>query len=208
MEFSVRHKFGYTLSVVVLCNILALVPMREASAHCDGMDGPVVTASRKALDSADINHILIWIPKQSEPEVKDLFEKALAVRKQNNPEASGLADRLFYETVVRVHRAAEGASYTGLKSAGRDWGPAISAADKALEKGTLKDLDSLLTDAMRNGLKAHFEVVMHKQNFKKNDVEAGREYVAAYVRYIHYAEKLYTLAMTSPKGHYHEGDTE
>lgn len=198
----------YTLCAVFLCSILVLTPVRQAAAHCDGMDGPVVTAARAALDSGDIHRILIWIPKQSETEVQNLFERVLSVRQQKNSEAIALADKYFFETIVRVHRAGEGVSYTGLKPAGRDLGPSIPAADKALEEGSLKNLDGLLTDTMRNGLKAHFEDVMHKKNFKKDDVEAGREYVEAYVRYIHYAEKLYATAIAPPKGHFHETDPE
>ena len=165
-------------------------------------------ASREALDSGDINRILIWIPKEGEPEVRDIFEKVVAVRKLKNPEAGALAERYFFETVVRVHRAAEGASYTGLKPAGRDLGPAIPDADKAIQDGSLKELGGLLTGAMNGGLKARFDDVMHKRNFKKDDVEAGREYVEAYVRYIHYAEKLYAAAVASPQGHYDETGAE
>jgi Family of unknown function (DUF6448) len=44
-----------------------------------------------------------------------------------------VADRYFFETVVRVHRAAEGASFTGLKPAGLDVGPIIPVAERAIE---------------------------------------------------------------------------
>lgn len=46
---------------------------------------------------------------------------------------------------MRVHRAGEKAPYTGLKPAGRDLGPAIPAADKALETGSEAALTHLLT---------------------------------------------------------------
>jgi len=49
-----------------------------------------------------------------------------------------MADTYFFETLVRMHRAGEGAPYTGLKPAGRDLGPAIPAADKALEDGSIE----------------------------------------------------------------------
>jgi hypothetical protein len=52
-----------------------------------------------------------------------------------SPQAKELADRFFFETLVRVHRAGEGTPFTGLKPAGRDLGPAIPAADKAIEEG-------------------------------------------------------------------------
>jgi hypothetical protein len=39
-------------------------------------------------------------------------------------EAKALADRYFFETLVRLYRAGEGAAYKGLKPAGRDLGAA------------------------------------------------------------------------------------
>ena len=44
------------------------------------------------------------------------------------------------ETVIRLHRAGEGAAYTGLKTAGADYGPAIPAAEYAVETGDLVKL--------------------------------------------------------------------
>ena len=52
-------------------------------------------------------------------------------------------------TIVRVHRASEGAPYTGLKPAGVDLGPAVPAADRALDTGSTESLERLLGDAMR-----------------------------------------------------------
>lgn len=101
-------------------------------AHCDGLDGPVVKAAQKALDSGNLNPVLIWVKKTDEAEIKNVFQKTLAVRKLN-PQAKELADTYFFEMLVRIHRAGEGASYTRLKPAGRDLGPAIPAADKAIE---------------------------------------------------------------------------
>jgi hypothetical protein len=46
--------------------------------------------------------------------------------------------------------------------------------------------------------------VMAKRKFDKDDVAAGREYVEAYVEYIHYVERMYEAATTSAHGHYPE----
>jgi hypothetical protein len=50
----------------------------------------------------------------------------------------GKADMYFFETLVRIHRAGEGASYTGLKP-GAEIDPAIAMADEALESGSVFD---------------------------------------------------------------------
>ncbi len=70
-------------------------------------------------------------------ETRNGFQKTLTVRKLN-PEAKELADMYFFETLVRIHWAGEGEPYTGIQPAGRDLGPAIPAADKAIAEGKIR----------------------------------------------------------------------
>jgi hypothetical protein len=174
-----------------------------AFGHCDGMDGPVVTLACKALDSGNVNVVLPWVRKEDEAEVLHAFEHAVSVRKLG-PQAKALADHHFFETLVRVHRAGEGASFTGLKPAGRDLGPAIPAADRALEDGSVEKLLSLLTEAIRQGVHKRYHAAMSHKKFDVNDVAAGREYVEAYVPYIHYVERLWQDAAGAAHGHHAE----
>ncbi len=100
--------------------------------HCDSMDGPVVTAARRALDGEDINLVLPYVKASASAELRSAFDKVLPARKAS-PAARQVADLYFYETAVRRHRAGEGAPYTGLKLAGLDVGPIIPVAEKAIE---------------------------------------------------------------------------
>lgn len=172
-----------------------------AVAHCDGIDGPVVRAAQKALEMENVNLVLIWVQKKDENEIKKAFQKTLAVRKLN-PQAKELADMYFFETLVRIHRAGEGAPYTGLQPAGGDLGPAIPAADKALENGKVEPLLKLLTEAMQTGVREQFKQVAAKRKFGKDDVSAGRDYVKGYVQFVHYIEKIYDAAKNPAEGHY------
>ena len=86
-----------------------------ALAHCDTLDGPVVAAARKALDTNNINLVLPWVQKKDEADIKSHFQKTVTVRKAGK-EAKELADMYFFETLVRIHRAGEGAGYTGLRA--------------------------------------------------------------------------------------------
>jgi CBS domain-containing protein len=110
-----------------------------------------------------------------------------------NPQARELADMYFFETLVRVHRAGEGEPYTGLKPAGRDLGPAIPAADKALESGKVEALVRVLNEAVQGGVREKFQEVLAKKKYKPDDVELGREYVEAYVSFLEYVERIYGL---------------
>ena len=184
---------------------LAIAPLPRASAHCDGLDGPVVPAARKALETGDVNLVLIWVQKSDEAEIKRAFDHAQAVRKLS-AEARELADRYFFETLVRTHRAGEGAPFTGLKPAGRDLGPAIPAADAALRDENVDGVLKLLTDSLERGVREHFERARVAKDFDKNDVDAGRNFVKAYVECIHCVEALYRQATSPVHGHYHEGE--
>jgi hypothetical protein len=163
------------------------------SAHCDSLDGPVVKAAQEALRKGDPAPALIWIQKQNEQEVLEAFRLTLTVRKLG-PEAQAVADNYFFEILVRLHRAGEGAAYDGLKPAGRNLGPAIPAADRSLAAGSLEPAEELLTEAVRSGLRRRFDEAAGAKNFGKDDVEGGRRYVAAYVSFVHYVEALYEAA--------------
>jgi hypothetical protein len=173
-----------------------------AIGHCDTLDGPVVALARKALETGNVNHVLPWVRPEDEPEIRHAFDHATSVRKLG-PHARELADRHFFETLVRVHRASEGASFTGLKPAGTDLGPAVPAADKALRDGSVEAVVKLLTDAVRAGVHRHFHDAVSRSKFATDDVAAGRRYVAAYVPYVHYVEQLWEAAASTAHGHYH-----
>ncbi len=174
-----------------------------AEAHCDTMDGPVVKAAKSALETGNVNLVLVWVQKKDEAEIKKAFEQALAVRKLG-AEAKAMADMYFFETLVRIHRAGEGAPYTGLKPARTEVEPGIEMADQAAESGSAEALVKNLNEEMHKGLHALFTEVKEKKNYRAEDVDAGRAYVKAYVIFIHYVERLYQTAQIPTEGHGHD----
>lgn len=177
----------------------------SSSAHCDGLDGPVVIAAKEALRTGNVNLVLIWVLPKDQEIIKHTFDHTVKVRKLNE-EARKLADTYFFDTLVRIHRAGEGVAYTGLKPAGRDLGPAIPAADKAIETESAKDLVKLINDEIHSGLHKRFMKAMEMKNYDQNDIIAGQEYVAAYVNFLHYAEGIYNA--TQIGGHAHDGNAK
>jgi hypothetical protein len=201
MKTSLSKIFLIALAITALA---AFAPYR-AEGHCDGLDGPVVKAAQKALADGNVNLALIWVQKEHEAEIKRAFEKTLAVRKLGG-EAKELADHYFFETLVRIHRAGEGAPFTGLKPAGRDLGPAIPAGDKAMENGDIEPVLLVISDKMKHGLHERFTVMQAKKKAAGSDVAAGREFVKAYVTYIHYVEGLHQAASSASHAHPGDGD--
>lgn len=59
---------------------------------------------------------------------------------------------------------------------------------------------------VEKGLHEQFAQAMAKKNFKKDDIETGRKFIAAYVTYLHYVERLYESAKQGGQGHYAEGE--
>ncbi|TAN40999.1 MAG: hypothetical protein EPN25_05910 [Nitrospirae bacterium] len=169
-----------------------------AGAHCDTLDGPVVMTAKAALGKGDITPVLKWVKKEDEKEIRDQFDKTLAVRKQSK-EARELADMYFFETLVRIHRAGEGAPYTGLKAAGVVE-PSIAAADKALESGSADSLVKMVTAAAAKGIRERFAHAAETKKHADHGVEYGRKFVAAYVEFTHYVERLHMDA-ERPSGH-------
>jgi hypothetical protein len=181
-----------TIIVSVFIGILigaGIFSARTTYAHCDSLSGPVVTDARLALETGDVTVVLKWVTPENEEEIRAAFEKTLEVRSLD-ADAMELADMYFFETLVRLHRAGEGAPYTGLKPAGTDLGPAIAGADLALETGLVDDLIELITNDIAEGIRERFELAWEKKQNKDDSVEAGREYVEAYVGFVHYVERL------------------
>lgn len=176
------------LNRIALVAAVLAAPL-SAHAHCDTLDGPVVKTARTALETRKLAPVLAWVRAEDEDEIRLAFQKAIAARKLG-PEAKAVADTWFFETVVRVHRAAEGAPFTGLKPAGLDMGPAVPAADTALRTGDLAPVEKLLVRELREGLHHRFELVRERKA-PADDVAAGRAWVAAYVPFVHYVEGVF-----------------
>ena len=175
--------------------ILVFSTAGSALAHCDTLDGPVISQARQALETGDVKIVLPWVAAEKEKEIREAFELAGAVRGKG-PKEKEVADRYFFETLVRVHREGEGAPYTGLKPAGMDLGPAIPAADKALESGDPRPLLSLINEKVHEGIHKYYIEARERRARAKDSVEAGRAYVQAYVPYLHFVERLYNDAVT------------
>jgi len=177
--------------------MLILSPL-SAWAHCDAADGPVANAAVKALDAKNVNLVLPYVTAEAEGELTAAFDQAVIVR-DTGTEAKNLADRYFMETAVRLHRAGEKAPYTGLKPAGTDFGPAIRAAEKALETAKLDGVISLISEEVAHGLAKRFRRVAATQGAPSTpstraEAVAARERVSAELEFVGYVEALYRAA--------------
>jgi len=193
-----KRVFGITSVVVLLVGVGWLAPAGRVDAHCDTMDGPVVKTAQAALEKGNVAPVLKWVKPPQEAEIREAFQKTLAVRGLGR-EARDLADKYFFETLVRLHREGEGAPYTGLKPAGAVE-PVVAASDKALEAKSVEELTREITQLIAEGIRHRFTKTMETKQHADENVAAGREFVEAYVEFVHYVERLHTDA-TGPAGH-------
>jgi len=187
---------------IAACTVIFLAAPRNAAAHCDTLDGPVIQDARKALDARDITPILKWVKPQDEKAVRAAFKKVLTSKSKNQEET----EHTFFATLVKIHRVGEGAPFTGLKPAGAVE-PAVAEADKALASGSADTLVKLITDDISAGIKSRYEHAAVTYKHKDESVAQGREFVEAYVAYTHYVERLHQDA-TGKGAHAEHGKVE
>lgn len=176
----------FTMAAVA-ASIVVLQP-QIAAAHCDALDGPVVNAAKAALDRNDVALVLRWVTPDREADIRSAFERTVAVR-SGGGEAKALAETWFFETLVRIHRAGEGAPFDGLKPAGHIE-PFVAAVDQSLSTGAAKDVIDTVSAHVTRGVRERFARARDAKAEADHNVGAGRAYVAAYVEYLHYVEAL------------------
>ena len=172
-----------------------LFGMQSAQAHCDSIDGPVAKAVQKALEDGNVNPVLAYAPAAVETEIRTAFERSRKVRGLS-ADARAMADQAFMETVIRLHRAGEGAAYTGLKPAGTDYGPVIPAAENTVETGDMAKLKDILVEEIEHALRerlAHVQELQKKASREPKsaaEVPHARERISAELGFITFAETL------------------
>jgi hypothetical protein len=166
---------------------LLMVSTNVSFAHCDTMDGPLIKDAKIAISENNVNYVLKWVQPENETEVREAFSLVMKVRK-SGADARNLADKYFFETVVRLHRSGEGVPFTGVKSSGTPIDEKVLAADQSIEKGNLSPLKDLVPEEMLPELQERFNKAMSLKNFDVNNVAAGREFIEAYVQFFKFAE--------------------
>lgn len=182
------RQFNFRIPALFSTLMLTALGPSLAIAHCDSMDGPVVKDAERALGARNLDPVLKWVRGEDEEQVRNAFEMALAVRGESEV-AKTVADRYFFETLVRIHRASEGEGFTGIKPAG-SVDPAIAAADRALADGNIDPLADKLAAAVRDGIERRFAQAHQKRKLADESIGQGREFVETYVDFTHFVESV------------------
>lgn len=187
------------LLVPLLIGAAFLLRPDAASAHCDTLDGPVATAARGAMETNNINRILIWVRPEDEAKIRKLFKRVMKRRAEGGEPAKEAEEKLLTE-LIRIHREGEGAEFTGLKPAGQVE-PSIAALDASLTAGSPEHLTTHLGELLTHRLEEGVHELTELSRYDIDDVEAGRAYVERYVGFAHFVEGI-EKALEMPTAHH------
>lgn len=158
--------------------------------HCDSLDGPVVSAARLALDADNPALVLPYVPEEAEAEVKAVFDQVTDARVLGG-QARVVADRHFFETVVRLHRAGEGAPYTGLKPAGLSHGPVIPLAERAVLTGDAGEVVGFLAAELTDQVERRLAEVRSLEDSRSRSLADARRHVEAMLDFEVYCHSVH-----------------
>lgn len=202
LSYEYKKWSGVILTFSILVSLL-VVTTGVSLAHCDTMDGPLIADAKKALENNNVNYVLKWVPESDESEIVNVFSLAVRVRPLS-PEAKELSEKYFFDILVRLHRAAEGMPFLGVRPLGTPVDEKIVAADKSIEAGNLSSLSILVPEDIMPELVEKFEKVMTLKDFDVDNVRAGREYVEAYVSFFKLAEGEDHTEVSGNENHAHD----
>ena len=160
----------------------------------------MVADARRALAAGDVTAALKLVKPEAEGQIRAAFRQTMAVR-SSGKEARELADHHFFETVVRIHRAGEGAPFVGLKDEPVE--PIVARTDAALAAGSDDEVVELLRESLAKGVRHRLERALAAAKDREKDVAAGREYVEAYVEFTHYVERLHSAIEAAGGAEHH-----
>jgi hypothetical protein len=159
------------------------------SKYSDKIQGPVMNAAKMALETGNVNYILIWVPQESENSLKNLLEKTCCEGSSKKNLQNHTFD-WYFETVNRLHSANWWILYRCLKPGGLDESPLVLNVERAINIGNFEEIIGDIPDTCAGEVKQRFQQVMDKRNYPVNNIAAGRVYVSAFFDFIGYVHNL------------------
>lgn len=153
----------------------------------DVIQGPVVKAAKMALETGNVNYILIWLPEESENTLKNLLEKTCCKR-SSRMNMQNQAYDWYFATVNRFFSTSRSYDYLKTQFGGLAEKPLVLKVDTAIESGNFEEIRDIIPITHEADAKQRFLHVMNMRNYPVNDIAAGRAYVSAFFdfnRYVH-----------------------
>jgi hypothetical protein len=159
--------------------------------HFDEIQAPLMDAAKMALETGNVNYILIWVPEESENTLINLFERTCCQRRVRM-EKYTVAAEWYFETVNRLHCARSWQQGPGVTSEMSDEKQIVLKVKRAVENGNIEEIRSVIPVTHARDVKERFQDVMNKRNYAVNNIAAGRAYVSAFTDFTGYVHNLFS----------------
>ncbi|MCX6701139.1 MAG: DUF6448 family protein [Methanomicrobiales archaeon] len=167
--------------------------------HYDVRNGPIMKAAKMALQTGNVNYVLIWVPEESENQLKNLLEKTFCKRRDRK-DVQDVALDGYFKTVSRLHRSGERVLYTCIKPDDLNESQIVPKVERAIEIGDVEEIIGAIPPTREGYLRQRLRNVIDKKNYDVNNVAAGRAYVSAFIDFIVYVHNL-TTSIPGEKSH-------
>src|SRR5512137_2844109 len=154
----------------------------------DEMHEPVFKAAKMSLETGNVNHILIWLPVESENSLKNLLEKTCCIRSSRMNMQKQAYD-WYFETVNRFYRSSSPPDHHRTQSPDLS-GKLVLKIDRAIESGNFEEIQDIIPVTHEADAKQRFQHLIKMRDFSVNNIAAGRLYVSAFFDFHHYVHDL------------------
>jgi hypothetical protein len=155
----------------------------------DEMQGLVVKAAKMALETGNVNYVLIWLPEESENTIKNLLEKT-SCKRSSRMNMQNQAYDWYFATVNRFFSASKSYDYLTTQFGGLAEKPLVLKVDKAIESGNFEEIRDIIPVTHEADAKQRFLLVMNMRNYPVNNIQSGRAYVSAFFDFARYVHNL------------------
>jgi len=158
--------------------------------------GPVISAAKKALETGNACHILIWVPPESENTLRNLLEKTCC--KQNlDRDTNDPSVDWYFKTVSRIHSTCYGPRSLDISTKMPQEKTIIALVQRACESGSFEEISTVIPDIPGGDLRQRFGDVMKKRAHCGDTLAAGRDYVSAFTGFVAFINDRRTVSPES-----------
>ena len=150
-------------------------------------NSPMMSAAKRALETGNAHHILVWIPEESENTLKNLLERAHCERTTGKDAHSNTVD-WYFETINRLHSMYYGPHNLSISTKLPEEKAIILLVERACESGNFEEITTVITDTSAGEMRQCFNEVIKKRNY--DAITAGRVCVSAFTDFIAFVNKL------------------
>jgi hypothetical protein len=146
-------------------------------------NGPVMRAAKMALETGNADHILIWVPEESENTLKNLLEKTCCERTTQR-KARNHSIEWYLQTINRLHSEYYRPHDLNISTKTPEERKTILLVERACETGNFDEIATVMQITSDEEIRQRFNDVLNKSNYDMDNIAAGRAYVSAFTDFI------------------------